>query len=213
MVLTTTRRRAAVLALAAGLGLAAAGCGRGEQDGSAGAGASGGPATATTQSTAPPARAPAAPTRTAPTPPPAKALPGLPAFTEGFERWDRLNREPIPPDSAQTRRVGVDAHRSTKDVYVSVPRERLRAAGEFPVGAIIVKAGREDGPGGEISLVAVMRKIQGVDPVHGDWKWVEYKRAGTGAAFATDASLTGATCWGCHATAEETDWVFTPLDP
>jgi hypothetical protein len=31
-----------------------------------------------------------------------------------------------------------------------------------------VKAGREDGPGREISLVAVMRKIPGVDPVHGD---------------------------------------------
>src|SRR5262245_1446682 len=163
MALTATPRRAAALALAAGLGLAAAGCGGGDDRASPRAGASAGAA---------------APTRTAPSrpPPPPEALPGLPAFTAGFERWDRLNREPIPPDSTQARRVGVDAHRSTKDVYVSVPRERLEAAGEFPAGAVIVKAGRADGPGGEISLVAVMRKIRGVDPAHGNWRWVEYKR-------------------------------------
>ena len=138
------------------------------------------------------------------------ALAGLRAFTAGFQGWDRLNAEPIPPNSPQTRRAGFDAHRSTKDVYVSVPRERLRRGGEFPVGTIIVKAGRT---GGEITVAAVMRKLQGVEPAHGDWEFVEYKRSGADAPFATSASLTGATCWGCHQIAEDTDWAFTRLDP
>ena len=195
----TTRRRAAGLILAAGLGLGVAACaGDGDERGGGAA-----PATRTAPATSAPAPEPA------PEPRP-RALAGLPAFTAGFQGWDRLNAEPIPPDSPQTRRAGFDAHRSTKDVYVSVPRERLRRGGEFPVGTIIVKAGRT---GGEITLAAVMRKLQGVDPAHGDWEFVEYKRSGADAPFATSASLTGATCWGCHQIAEDTDWVFTPLDP
>ena len=106
--------------------------------------------------------------------------------------------------------MGFDAHSSTKDVYVSVPRERLRRGGDFPAGTIIVKAGRV---GGAITLAAIMRKIQGVDPAHGDWEWVEYKRADGEGRFTTNASLTGATCWGCHQIARDTDWVFTTLDP
>jgi hypothetical protein len=106
--------------------------------------------------------------------------------------------------------VGFDAHSSTKDVHVSVPRERLRPGGDFPVGTILVKAGRT---GGEITLAAIMRKIQGVDPAHGDWEFVEYKRSSADARFTTSASLTGETCWGCHQIAQDTDWVFTPLDP
>jgi Cytochrome P460 len=179
------RRRAVALLLATGLGLP--------------------PATTAPPTTTAPAPAPAPKPKPRP-----KALAGLPAFTAGFQRWDRLNAEPIPPDSPQTKRVGFDAHRGTKDVYVSVPRARLTRGGEFPVGTILVKAARTDGA---ITLAAIMRKIQGVDPAHGDWEFVEYKRSSPDAAFATDASLTGATCWGCHQIAEDTDWVFTPLDP
>jgi Cytochrome P460 len=198
----TARHRTAALVLAAGLGLGGVACGGDGDDGGAGAGASVTAAAAPT--TAPPAT-------TAPPPPRPKpaALSGLPAFTAGFQRWDRLNAEPIPPNSAQTQRVGFDAHSSTKDVYVSVPRERLTRGGDFPVGTILVKAGRV---GGEITLAAIMRKIQGVDPAHGDWEWVEYKR-GADAPFTTSASLTGATCWSCHQSAQDTDWVFTQLDP
>jgi hypothetical protein len=198
MGVVSARRGAAALAVAAGLGLGGAACGGGAEEPAARAT---GPETTT-------ATEPAAP----PAPPPARPapLPGLPAFTAGFQRWDRLNAAPIPPDSEQTRRVGFDAHRSTKNVYVSVPRERLRPGGDFPVGTVLVKAGRVDG---EITLAAIMRKIQGVDPAHGDWEFVEYTRSGPSAAFATSPSLTGATCWGCHAIAEETDWVFTPLGP
>jgi Cytochrome P460 len=200
MAIVDVRRGAAALLLAAGLALGVAACGGEDEGGEAVA-----PATSVRAATSAP-EPEAAP---APRPRPV-ALPGLPAFTAGFQGWDRLNAEPIPPDSAQTRRVGFDAHRGTKDVYVSVPRERLTRGGTYPDGTILVKAARS---GGNIVLAAVMRRIQGVDPAHGDWEFVEYKRASPGAAFATSASLTGATCWSCHQIAEDTDWVFTPLDP
>jgi hypothetical protein len=193
------RRRVLALTVGAGLALGAAACG-GDDDPRGAAEAE--PTTiAAPATTAPPAR-------TAPEPAP-EPLPGLPAFTAGFQGWDRLNARPIPPDSPQARRVGFDAHRGVKDVYVSVPRERLTRGGEFPVGTILVKAARTDG---EITLAATMRKIRGADPAHGDWEFVEYKRASPGAPFATDPSLTGATCWSCHQIAQDTDWVFTPLD-
>ena len=145
-------RRIAALALAAAMGLVAAACGGGEERaGEARPESTAGAATAT---------APAAPEAAPPRPRP-RPLPGLPAFTAGFQGWDRLNAEPIPPDSAQTRRVGFDAHRGTKDVYVSVPRGRLTRGGEFPEGTILVKAARTDGV---MTLAAIMRKIQGVEP-------------------------------------------------
>jgi Cytochrome P460 len=98
--------------------------------------------------------------------------------------------------------VGLDAHLSTKNVHVS----RRRGAAGYPDGTVVVKAGRT---GGELTLVAVMRKVAGADPAHGDWRFVEYKRPSASGPFRTDASLTGATCWSCHVTAEGTDWVFT----
>jgi hypothetical protein len=195
---------ALVLGLAAVAGLASCGGSAGDDE-PAGA--------AATAPERPPAATPAA-TRAAPPPRRrARPLPGLPRITAGFQRWQRLNARPIPPDSAQTRRVGFDAHRGTKDVYVNLPRARLtRADGSqrlpYPPGTILVKAARD---GGYIGLVAIMRKIRGADPAHGDWRYVEYKRDGRNERFTTSASLTGATCWSCHAIAEDTDWVFTPL--
>lgn len=195
-------RRVVVPLLAAGLALGLSACG--DDDESAGADPADAPPPAATASAL-------GTTATTPAPPPRPtALPGLPAFTAGFEGWDRLNAKPIPPDSALARRVGVDAHRGTKNVYVNVPKEQLTPGEDYPDGTIVVKAARN---GGAITLVATMRKIQGIDPAHGDWKFVEYKRPSPGSAFATDASLTGATCWGCHAIAASTDSVFTPVDP
>ena len=201
-----TPRTLLPLAVAA-IALALGACGGGETEGEAAGYAT--PVTAAARPTTAAAR-----TEPAPEPRPA-ALPGLPAFTAGFAGWDRLNREPIPPDSEQTRRVGFDAHRGTKQVFVSTPRESLARGGvqrfPYPDGTIVVKAAGED-PGSP-TLVAVMRKVAGSDPAHGDWEFQEYKRSGAGDAFATDDGLTGATCWGCHAIASGTDWVFTTLDP
>lgn len=178
-------------------------------DGDDGDGDGAGAGTATTARTAAATTTGGPPPRARPRP-----LPGLPRYTAGFQRWTRLNARPIPPDSAQTRRVGFDAHRGTKNVYVNRRRARLtRADGAqrlpYPAGTILVKAARN---GGYVSLVAIMRKIQGADPAHGDWRFVEYTRQSPRERFTTSASLTGATCWDCHGIAEDADWVFTPLD-
>jgi hypothetical protein len=211
MATMTARLRACWWAPAAiVLALGVASCGEADGDDAEQTGTTGaGPSAPAAAPAAPQART-AAPRRARPRP-----LPGLPRYTAGFQRWDRLNDRPIPPDSAQTRRVGFDAHRGTKNVYVNRRRARMtRADGSqrfpYPDGTILVKAARN---GAYIGLVAIMRKIQGTDPAHGDWEYVEYKRDGAGERFSTSASLTGATCWGCHGIAEDTDWVFTPLGP
>lgn len=200
------RLRAWCTPVAAAVALGLAGCGGGGDDTAETAPA---PATAATTA-APPAPTAPEPPAPAPEPPPAP-LPGLPRDTAGFEEWPRLNAAPIPPDSPQTARVGFDAHRGVKNVYVDQPGARADDPGPpYPDGTVLVKAA---GTGGDLTLVAIMRKIAGSDPAHGDWEFVEYKRSGAGEDFATDASLADATCWSCHAIATGTDWVFTPADP
>jgi hypothetical protein len=154
---------------------------------------------------------------TATAPPPARVaapLPGLPADTGGYRDWDRLNSVPIPPDSPDSRNIGFDAHRSVKNVHVNVGRDSLtRADGSqrlpYPDGTILVKEGRTDGT---VTLIAIMRKITGVDPEHGDWEFVEYTRDSADESFSTSASLRDGTCWGCHASVANDDWVFTALE-
>lgn len=146
--------------------------------------------------------------------PPPEPLPGLPGYTAGFQSWDRLNNDPIPPNSPNTQRVGFDAHLSTKNVRVNRSRDGLARIGagsrrDYPNRTILVKEGRTDG---FISLVAIMRKIKGFDPAHGDWQYVEYKRSSPNEAFQTEPRLMGQLCWQCHTIARETDWVFTPND-
>ena len=187
--------KAAGIAIAGVIAVALSAC-AGGGDRPAGAAMTSAPA-----SSAPPASAPATPPA-APTPP---VLPGLPRDIAGFQGWDTLNAEPIPPDSAQSRRVGVDAHRGTKRVYVSPSG----AEAPFADGTIVIKAARDRE---FVHLVAIMRKVRGSDPEHGDWRFVEYQRASAGDPFTTGAGLTGATCWSCHSIARETDWVFTPRD-
>jgi Cytochrome P460 len=142
----------------------------------------------------------------APIPPPTPLL-GLPQFTAGFDTWTRLNAQTIPPDSPQTERVGTDAHRGLKNVYVNVPRDAARTR-PFPDGTIVVKAVTVSD---RLALIATMRKIAGSDPTHGNWRFVEYIANSQG-RFATSPGLQDGTCWGCHSTATSTDWVFTPTD-
>lgn len=204
------RARAAAL-VAIGLTVAVAACGGDGDDADA-------PATAPAPSTRAeptPEVATTAPavTERAPAPLP-KPLPGLPADTAGFDSWDRLNTAPIPPDSADSRTVGFDAHRSVKNVYVNVGRDVLtRPDGSqrlpYPDGTILVKEGSTDGT---VTLIAIMRKITGVDPEHGDWEFVEYLRDSADQPFTTSAALRDGTCWGCHASVVDDDWVFTALE-
>jgi Cytochrome P460 len=147
---------------------------------------------------------PAAPTGAEPPPPPtteeqAKALPGLPGYTAGYDTWVKLNRKPIPPRSSG------DAHLGTKNVYAS---RSPRANGVFPAGTIIVKESVR--PGKDfLGLIAVMRKEQGADPAHNDWRFVEFTRDGRQDRFTETAS--DSICWTCHMGAAKTDyvWIYT----
>jgi hypothetical protein len=140
---------------------------------------------------------PAPPTIPAP-PDPAKPkpLPGLPAFTAGYEEWTKLNRKRIPP------RESGDAHLGRKNVFASKER---RASGSFPNGTILVKEAVR--PGKDfIGLIAIMRKERGLDRDHNDWRFVEYTRASAAARFAETAS--DSVCWSCHMGAQQTDYVW-----
>jgi Cytochrome P460 len=120
-------------------------------------------------------------------------LPGLPRFTAGYSEWAKLATD-IPPRDA-------DPHLGTKDVFAS----RERKGGLFPPGTVIVKQARR--PGKDfIGLVATMRKVEGADPAHNDWVFVEYARESPGERFTELAS--GEVCWTCHMGAEQADYVW-----
>jgi hypothetical protein len=125
----------------------------------------------------------------------ARPLPGLPAYTAGFERWTRLNERPIPPRAN-------DAHRGTKNVYVN----RRAARPPYPYGTVVVKAITRPGES-YVSVVAVMRKVRGANRRHNDWVMIEYERDGRGGRFSAFAS--GAICTGCHMQVRGRDYVFT----
>jgi len=138
---------------------------------------------------------------------PLVALPGLPEDVAGYERWLKLNAEPIPPAK------GGDPHLGTKNVYVNQIRATLAPNGEqqfpYPDGSIVVKeAYRPDKE--YVGLIAIMRKSSGTDPDHNDWEFIEYTRNAPDAEFREIAS--GGICWGCHARVEDIDYVFTVLD-
>jgi hypothetical protein len=112
---------------------------------------------------------------------------GLPAYTDGYARWPRLNATPI--------RGGSPAHSGIKNVYAS---RRRAAAGRFPDGTVVVKTIRA---GAFVDRVAVMRKSSG------RWRYVEYTRPGPRARFSVLAQ--GELCLSCHVQARARDYVFT----
>jgi cytochrome P460 len=142
---------------------------------------------------------------TAPSRSEVRPLPGLPAYTAGFERWLKLNRTPIPARPN-------DAHLGTKNVFVNRTRARLAPGGRqrfpYPYGSIIVKSIRRPGQR-FVGVVAVMRKVRGKNPAHNDWVMIEYLRSSPGARFGELAS--GAVCTGCHVQVRRRDYVFTRL--
>lgn len=112
---------------------------------------------------------------------------GLPAYTDGYAKWRKLNRRPV---------TAPGAHNGVKNVYASRPRGANR---RFPNGTVIVKSIAEPGARGLARQVAVMRKVQG------RWQWVEY--ALDGGRY--DVLARGSLCTSCHMQARATDWVFT----
>ena len=124
----------------------------------------------------------------------ASPLPGLPSYTAGYTSWTKLNSKPIP-------RRAVDAHSSIKNVYAS----KLPRAGRYPVGAVIVKEGRQRA-GAPVTLIAVMRKLSATGP-HNGWQMIEWTRPSRSARFTELAR--GQVCTSCHFQARKTDYVFT----
>ena len=135
------------------------------------------------------------------------ALPGLPDDVAGYEKWLKINAEPIPPVP------GGDPHDGTKNVYVNQSRDTIAPDGEqqfpYPDGSIVVKeAYRPDKD--YVGLIAIMRKIAGSNPDHNDWEFIEYTRGKQDDDFKVIAS--GGLCSNCHVQAEDTDYVFTELE-
>jgi hypothetical protein len=192
--LTLTRPLALAVAVALGAGALLAGCGGDDGDAAS--------TPATTEATTAPEPAPEP--EPAPAPPPPRAEPGLPPITAGYEDFTRLNAQPIPPSPAAP-------HGDTKNVYVNQPRERIAPGGTprypYPDGTVVVKSG--SGGGDDARIVAVMRKVAGLDPAHGDWEYIEYSRPDPSSPYTVLAR--DAVCWGCHAGATDTDWVYTTL--
>jgi hypothetical protein len=113
---------------------------------------------------------------------------GLPAYTNGYAKWRKLNKRPITTPGA---------HNGIKNVYASKPRAKNA---KFPNGTVIVKSIAEPGAKGLAHQVAVMRKVKG------RWQWVEYELA-TPRRYGVLAK--GALCSSCHMQARANDWVFT----
>ena len=84
---------------------------------------------------------------------------GLPSYTNGYQKWPKLNRKPF------TKCGPPCAHAGVKNVYAS----KRKVGTRYPNGTVIVKsiAQRGDKPALP-SQVAVMRKVSG------RWRFVEY---------------------------------------
>jgi hypothetical protein len=128
----------------------------------------------------------------------AAGLPGIPRVFQPYKSWYRVNAKPILPTPTTVHPAAF------KNVYAS----KRKVKGRYPFGTVIVKEGITTAGGKRfVSLIATMRKVRGLDPKHGDWKFIEWTRPSAGARF--DEVARDATCWGCHGLAKKSDWVYT----
>lgn len=125
----------------------------------------------------------------------AKPFPGVPAYTDGYRSWTKINRKPIPPRAN-------DPHHSVKNVYTSKAKRGAR----YPYGTVIVKEGLQPGKKW-VRLLAVMRKVRGASPRNNDWVMREWARSSPNERFTEIAA--GAVCYSCHVGARKNDYVFT----
>ena len=112
---------------------------------------------------------------------------GLPAYTNGYAKWKKINKKPI---------TAPGAHNGVKNVYAS----KRKVGKRYPNGTVIVKSIAEPRTKGIPKQVAVMRKVRG------KWQWVEYEIT-RGTRYGVLAR--GALCSSCHMQAKANDWVFT----
>jgi hypothetical protein len=115
---------------------------------------------------------------------------GLPAYTNGYATWQRINAKPF------TRCGPPCAHSGIKNVYTS----KRKAGSRYPNGTVVVKTVAHAGDRPSLpSQVAVMRKV------NGRWRFVEYALADGRYSVLGQ----GAFCQSCHAQARANDFVFT----
>ncbi len=115
---------------------------------------------------------------------------GLPSYTDGYQKWPKINEKPIRNQDPRSGHAGV------KNVY----RSKAKRGKAFPNGTVIVKTIVEP-PRKFVAQVAVMRKVAG------RWRWVEYTRSGPSGRYSVLAQ--GNTCTSCHVQVRSNDWVFT----
>ena len=115
---------------------------------------------------------------------------GLPAYTNGYQTWPKLNRKPFTTCGPPC------AHSGVKNVYAS----KRKVGRRFPNGTVVVKTIVKPGTR-FVGQFAVMRKLRG------RWRYVEYERSSRSARFTVLAR--GQLCQSCHQQARADDYVFT----
>jgi hypothetical protein len=116
---------------------------------------------------------------------------GLPAYTNGWQKWPKINRKPFRSTGPLS-----SAHSGVKNVYTSKPKKGKA----YPNGTVIVKTIVK--PGTKfVGQFAVMRKVKG------RWQYIEWERSSPTARYGLLAQ--GALCQGCHMQARANDFVFT----
>ena len=115
---------------------------------------------------------------------------GLPSYTNGYQKWPKLNSKPY------TKCGPPCAHAGVKNVYAS----KKKVGSKYPNGTVIVKsiAQRGDKPALP-NQVAVMRKV------NGRWRFVEYSLSGSRYTVLGQGQF----CVSCHVQAKSNDYVFT----
>ena len=114
---------------------------------------------------------------------------GLPPYTDGYAKWQRINAKPV------TRCGPPCAHSGVKNVYASKQKVEKR----YPNGTVVVKTVRQPGVTGPPGQVAVMRKADG------KWRFAEYGLSGGRYSVIGQGSF----CLTCHMLARANDYVFT----
>jgi Cytochrome P460 len=115
---------------------------------------------------------------------------GLPAYTNDYASWPKINRKPV------TRCGPPCAHAGVKNVYAS----KKKVGAKYPNGTVIVKTVAQPGDRALLpNQVAVMRKL------NGSWRYVEYALSGSRYTVLAQGQL----CQSCHVRARANDYVFT----
>jgi hypothetical protein len=116
---------------------------------------------------------------------------GLPSYTDGYAKWQRINKKPFTSKGPLS-----SAHTGVKNVYAS----RKKVGARYPNGTVIVKTIVKPGTT-YVGQFAVMRKV------NGRWRFIEYERSGPTARYTVLAQ--GQLCQSCHMQARANDFVFT----